>query len=79
MVKRILIVAIRAYQVMISAVLGPRCRFYPSCSEYARQAIEEHGITKGVYLGSKRICKCHPFNPGGVDLVPPNKQGKVKQ
>lgn len=61
---------IRTYQVLISPLLGPRCRFYPSCSEYTLQAIEEWGLTKGVYLGAKRICRCHPLNEGGIDPVP---------
>lgn len=61
---------IRLYQVVLSAVLGPRCRFYPSCSNYAIEAIEVHGIARGSLLSAKRFCKCHPFNPGGFDPVP---------
>ena len=77
MVKKSLLFFIRVYQLTLSLVLGPRCRFYPSCSEYTKQAIEEHGVSKGIYLGATRICKCHPFHPGGVDLVPPNEKVKV--
>ena len=62
--------AIRLYQRFLSPVLPPACRFYPSCSEYTKTAIERHGLTRGVWLGTKRICKCHPMHPGGIDYVP---------
>ncbi|MBT8367658.1 MAG: membrane protein insertion efficiency factor YidD [Deltaproteobacteria bacterium] len=61
---------IRIYQYTLSPLLGPACRFYPSCSEYAYQAIVRHGLLKGLFLAIKRILRCHPFNPGGVDSVP---------
>jgi len=61
---------IRAYQVTLSPFLGPACRFYPSCSEYAYQAVMRHGPLKGLHLAVKRILRCHPFHPGGVDPVP---------
>lgn len=61
---------IRSYQLLISPLIGPVCRFYPSCSEYAYQAIERYGLVKGGWLAGKRLLKCHPFHPGGVDLVP---------
>ncbi len=61
---------IRAYQVTLSPFLGPACRFYPSCSEYAYQAVVRHGPLKGLFLAVKRILRCHPFHPGGVDPVP---------
>ena len=61
---------IRGYQLAISPLLGPRCRFYPSCSHYAIEAIETHGALRGSWLSAKRICRCHPFNPGGFDPVP---------
>ena len=61
---------IRAYQILISPMLGPRCRFYPSCSSYAQQAVREHGTLRGGWLAAKRLVRCHPFNPGGVDEVP---------
>lgn len=61
---------IRAYQLIISPALGPCCRFYPSCSEYTRQAIEEWGLARGIYLGARRISRCHPLNEGGLDPVP---------
>ena len=61
---------IRVYQRLISPFLGPHCRFYPSCSAYCLEAVQEHGTLKGLWLGIKRIAKCHPYHPGGVDLVP---------
>ena len=61
---------IRAYQVTLSPFLGPACRFYPSCSEYAYQAVVRHGPLKGLFLAVKRILRCHPFHPGGIDPVP---------
>ena len=68
---QILITAlIRVYQYTLSPLLGPSCRFYPSCSEYAHQAITRHGPLRGLVLAVKRILRCHPFHPGGVDPVP---------
>jgi putative membrane protein insertion efficiency factor len=61
---------IRTYQYVLSPFLGASCRFYPSCSEYAYQAIMRHGPLRGLLLALKRILRCHPFHPGGVDPVP---------
>ncbi|MGH8657801.1 MAG: membrane protein insertion efficiency factor YidD [Gammaproteobacteria bacterium] len=61
---------IRGYQYWISPLLGRHCRFWPSCSEYARQAIERYGLWRGGWLGVKRVCRCHPWHPGGYDPVP---------
>ena len=61
---------IRGYQLAISPLLGPRCRFYPSCSHYAIEAIETHGALRGVWLTLKRISRCHPWHEGGFDPVP---------
>lgn len=69
MIKQIVLFLIKIYQ-KISALTPPRCRFYPTCSEYTRQAIMKFGLLKGGILGVKRICKCHPFNEGGYDPVP---------
>ena len=64
------ILLIRLYQKLISPWLGPRCRFHPSCSNYCIDAMHQHGMVHGLWLGFKRICKCHPFHPGGFDPVP---------
>ncbi|WP_284731283.1 membrane protein insertion efficiency factor YidD [Glaciecola sp. XM2] len=70
-----LIGIIRVYQVCISPFLGQNCRFYPSCSCYAHQALKTHGLAKGSMLTIRRISKCHPFNEGGIDHVPePSKK-----
>ncbi|MDD3609985.1 MAG: membrane protein insertion efficiency factor YidD [Halothiobacillaceae bacterium] len=61
---------IRFYQLFISPLLGPRCRFYPSCSNYALEAIEVHGVLKGGWMALKRVLRCHPLHPGGYDPVP---------
>lgn len=61
---------IRAYQKVLSPVFGQRCRFWPSCSQYTIEAIQEWGPAKGMWLGAKRICRCHPLNEGGIDPVP---------
>lgn len=61
---------IKGYRLLISPLLGPRCRFYPSCSSYTEQAIQQHGIFSGLYFGCRRLIRCHPFHPGGFDPVP---------
>ncbi len=61
---------IRLYQLTVSPLLGPRCRFYPSCSQYAREAVVRFGVVRGGWLALKRIGRCHPWNPGGLDPVP---------
>jgi hypothetical protein len=68
--KKLLLFLLRAYQWCISPFLGQNCRFYPSCSQYAAEAIQEHGAIKGSALAARRLCKCHPWNPGGFDPVP---------
>ncbi len=68
--KSIAAAIIRGYQLAISPLLGPRCRFYPSCSEYARQAVLEHGLLRGGSLAVRRLARCHPWHEGGVDPVP---------
>jgi uncharacterized protein len=65
-----LVALIRAYQRFVSPLLGPRCRFYPSCSQFAVEAIERHGPVKGGWLALRRIMRCHPLHPGGHDPVP---------
>jgi hypothetical protein len=66
----LLIALVRLYQVTISTWLPPRCRFYPSCSTYAIQALERHGAGRGSWLAARRLCRCHPLNHGGLDPVP---------
>ncbi|KAF1687808.1 membrane protein insertion efficiency factor YidD [Pseudoxanthomonas broegbernensis] len=70
MIARSLILALRAYKRFISPLLGPRCRFVPSCSEYAMQAIAMHGAARGGWLAVRRLARCHPLHPGGHDPVP---------
>ncbi|MCG5532933.1 MULTISPECIES: membrane protein insertion efficiency factor YidD [unclassified Halorhodospira] len=66
----LLIGVIRTYQYVVSPFLGPRCRFLPTCSEYAAEAISRHGPWRGGWLAAKRLGKCHPWHPGGLDPVP---------
>ncbi len=67
LIKIILIWLIKLYQRVISPILPKSCRFYPTCSQYAIQAIEKYGVLTGVWMGIKRVMKCHPFHPGGYD------------
>ena len=68
--KRLMLALIRFYRSQISPALPPSCRFTPTCSQYAAEAIEKYGALKGGYLAVRRILKCHPFHPGGYDPVP---------
>jgi putative membrane protein insertion efficiency factor len=68
--KTLLLAFIRAYQYLLRPMLGSNCRFYPSCSDYAREAIERHGAIRGTWLAIKRVARCHPYHPGGFDPVP---------
>lgn len=70
----LLIAVVRAYQVLISPMLGPTCRYYPSCSAYAVQALRTHGAVRGSWLTVTRLARCHPWSPGGVDHVPPPRR-----
>lgn len=70
---RLAVRIIRLYQKLISPMLGPHCRFYPTCSQYAVEALTTHGVVKGTGYTVLRVCKCHPLHPGGVDFVPPHK------
>jgi putative membrane protein insertion efficiency factor len=65
-----MIAALRAYKVLISPALPPACRFTPTCSQYALEAIERHGALRGSWLALRRLARCHPFHPGGFDAVP---------
>ncbi|RLC05331.1 MAG: membrane protein insertion efficiency factor YidD [Deltaproteobacteria bacterium] len=68
--KYLFLILIKAYQYTISPVLGPACRFSPSCSKYSYEAIARYGTVKGLSLSIRRILKCHPYHPGGIDPVP---------
>jgi len=70
MAKKILLALIRFYRKCISPLFPPCCRFYPTCSAYAMEAVTKYGAAKGGWLALKRILKCHPFHPGGYDPVP---------
>jgi putative membrane protein insertion efficiency factor len=72
MPARLLILLVRGYQRFISPLLGPRCRFYPSCSAYAVESLRTHGAARGSWLALRRLLRCHPWNPGGLDPVPPS-------
>ncbi|MCL4524283.1 MAG: membrane protein insertion efficiency factor YidD [Acidobacteria bacterium] len=65
-----LLLLVRAYQLILGPFLGGACRLYPSCSNYAMEAIARHGAKRGAALAAKRLLRCHPFSQGGVDLVP---------
>ena len=71
--KRVLLAMLAGYRLLLSPLLGSSCRFYPSCSVYAGEAIEKHGALKGTWLTLKRLSKCHPWHAGGFDPVPPAK------
>ncbi|MDM5177999.1 membrane protein insertion efficiency factor YidD [Massilia sp. CCM 8695] len=67
----LLVWLLRGYQLMLSPMLGQRCRFYPTCSNYAIEAIRTHGAARGSLLAARRLCRCHPWDDGGFDPVPP--------
>jgi hypothetical protein len=69
-VRTVLVLFVRGYQVALSPLLPAACRYYPSCSAYAIEALEKHGALRGSWLAARRIARCHPFRPGGFDPVP---------
>ncbi len=73
--RAILKALVKAYRLLISPLLPPSCRFYPTCSEYALEALERHGALRGSWLTLKRLGRCHPFCKGGIDPVPGSKTG----
>lgn len=76
--RKVLVWLVRGYQLFVSPLLGPRCRFYPSCSAYAIQALQLHGAFKGTWLAARRLLRCHPWNPGGLDPVPRPRDETVR-
>jgi len=68
--RTLLVLVVRGYQVALSPLLPAACRYYPSCSAYAIEALEKHGALRGSWLAARRIARCHPFRPGGYDPVP---------
>jgi hypothetical protein len=68
--KQIILILIKFYKKFISPILPPSCRFFPTCSQYALESVDRFGAFKGSWLAIKRISRCHPFNPGGIDPVP---------
>lgn len=75
--KKILLALIRGYQYALSPLMGRSCRFYPSCSSYMITAITRFGALTGLYLGARRLCRCHPFTKGGFDPVPEEFRSKL--
>lgn len=82
MIGRILVEAlslpIRVYRAIVSPLLPASCRFHPSCSAYALQALEEHGAMRGLWLAARRLGRCHPFHAGGIDPVPPSRGRRLQ-
>jgi uncharacterized protein len=70
MIRLVLIALVRGYQIVLSPLLPAACRYYPSCSAYAVEALEKHGALRGSWLAAKRVARCHPFRAGGYDPVP---------
>lgn len=70
------VLVLRGYRAVISPLYGDVCRYYPSCSHFTLQAIQKHGVLKGVWLGSRRIARCHPWAAGGIDDVPESSRSK---
>ena len=81
--RRLLVGLVTLYRLLVSPVLAPSCRYWPSCSEYAIEALRSHGALRGSWLTARRICRCHPWSAGGVDPVPPaapsRKDGRTCQ
>ncbi|MBK8336692.1 MAG: membrane protein insertion efficiency factor YidD [Sterolibacteriaceae bacterium] len=68
--RRLVSRLLQVYKYLVSPLLGQNCRFYPSCADYAREAVERHGVVRGFWLAARRVGRCHPWHPGGFDPVP---------
>ncbi|MFZ5776306.1 MAG: membrane protein insertion efficiency factor YidD [Thermodesulfobacteriota bacterium] len=77
--RDICIALVRWYQLLLSPVLPPSCRFYPTCSHYAIEAFSRHGAWRGLFLTIHRLLRCHPFHPGGFDPVPPGPTAQARR
>lgn len=77
--KRAALSIIRLYQLTLSPFIGNQCRFYPTCSHYAADAVATHGVCRGSWLALRRLLRCHPFHPGGVDPVPERRASIAKE
>lgn len=73
--KRLVLTLLKGYSYLVSPLLGNNCRYYPSCSAYTREAVEIHGVLRGLWMGTRRILRCHPFHEGGYDPVPGSESG----
>jgi uncharacterized protein len=71
--QRLLLALIRGYRLLLSPWFGNQCRFHPTCSSYAEEAVRQHGTLRGAWLSARRIGRCHPWHPGGIDPVPPRR------
>ena len=76
---RVVGVILRSYKRLVSPLLPPACRFWPTCSEYAAQAVEDHGVGRGLMLATRRLSRCHPWNAGGFDPVPSPPPPSLRQ
>ena len=70
-IKALILTILQFYRRFLSPLKAPSCRFYPSCSAYAAEAVTVHGVVRGLWLGVRRVARCHPWHPGGVDMIPP--------
>ena len=77
--RKLLLILIKGYQVVLSPIMGNSCRFYPTCSCYAHTAIDRYGAIRGMYMATRRILRCHPWHPGGMDPVPELKNAIKKK
>lgn len=76
---RVLVLLVTGYRRFISPMMGPHCRFYPSCSAYALEALRAHGAVRGSWLAVRRLSRCHPFHSGGIDPVPPAADRRTRE